>query len=73
MEIGGLVADVRPGWLGHCQEVAICLQSPVEEPLGLVLFGGDSADGVFVEAGLDGLGLDGGLPPVLVLAIGKLL
>ena len=54
LEVDGLVVHVGPRRLLHGEEVAVRLQAPVEQPLGLVLLGGDGADRVLVEA--DGKG-----------------
>ena len=44
------VVDVLPGRLLHREPVAVGLQAPLEQPLRLVLLGGDQPDDVFVQA-----------------------
>jgi len=52
--------------------VAVGLQPPLEQPLGLALLLGDQADDVLAQAGRDRLGLDVGDEAGLVLPIGQL-
>jgi len=71
LDVDGLIADVGPGGIAfHGEEVAIGLEAPVEHPLGLALFLGDAADDVFVQAGLEGIGIDVGGEAPLVVALG---
>ena len=51
--------------------MAVRLEAPLEEPLGLVLLAGDEPDDVLGEAGGDGLRLDVRDEAVLVLALGQ--
>jgi len=60
--------QVVPRRLFHLQPGAIPLQPPLEEPLGLLLLGGDQPDDVLVQAGRNLFGFDVGDKPVLVFA-----
>ena len=66
------VGDVRPGRLLHREPGAVGLQPPFEHPLRFALLRRDGADDVFVQAGRQCIGVDGGLEPVLVFASGEL-
>src|SRR5207237_9830972 len=70
--IDRVVMHVRPRRLFHREPVAERLQSPVEEPLRLLLLRRDEADDVFVEAGRSDVRLDVGDEAVLVLLAGDL-
>jgi hypothetical protein len=61
------VIDTRPIGLSHRQPAAVRLQTPLEQPSGLVLPGRDVADRVLGEPDRGLLHLDLGLEPVLVL------
>ncbi len=63
------VVHVRPGRLGHLLPTAERLQAPIEQPLGLLLLGGDEADRLLGEPRWHRVLLDVGDPAVLVLAI----
>ncbi len=61
------IVDVLPGRLGHGEPVAIGLEAPLEEPLGLPLESGDLPHRLFRKAGRQGLLLDVGDETELVL------
>ena len=63
--------QVVPRRLFHLLPDAERLQPPLEQPLGLVLLGGNQPDDVFVQPFRDFFGLDVGDEPVLVFACGE--
>ncbi len=63
------IGDVRPVRLLHREPPAIGFQTPLEQPLRLVLLERDQPDGIFAEPGRHGVGLDVRHPPVLIFAI----
>ncbi len=58
VEFDRRVLHMRPFRLSHLQPVAVGLQAPFEQPLGLVLAAGNEPDGVFIQARWQGVGLD---------------
>jgi len=62
---------VGPGWLGHGEPVPVGLQAPLEQPLRLVLLGGNQPDDVFAQTTGDGVGFDIGNETPLILLIRK--
>src|SRR5713101_1225919 len=71
--VDGRVADVLPARLLHAEPVVERLEAPLEHELGLVLLRRDEADDVFVQPARDGVRLDVGDEPVLVLPGGQVL
>src|ERR1019366_8101573 len=61
------VVYVGPGGLFEGQPVAVGL----EEPGGLVLFGGNQADDIFAKAAGNGIGFDVGDEAPLIFLVGK--
>ena len=62
-----------PTGLGHGQPVAERLEAGLQHELGLALPGGDGSDDTLVQAGGQGIGLDVGHEPVLVLRADEVL
>ena len=67
-----LVGDVLPGRLGQRQPVAVRAQAPFEQPVWLVLLGGDQSDDVLAQPRGDDVGIEIGDEAVLVLAAREL-
>ena len=65
------VLDVVPRRLLHLLPDAERLEPPLEQPLGLVLLGGDHPDDVLAQPFRDFFGFDIGDEPVLVFACGE--
>ena len=70
---GPTLALFAARWILHREPAAIGFEPPLEHELRLVLFGGDEADELFVEAGRGRVGLHIGDESPLVVAVGKLL
>ena len=69
---GGMV-NVRPARLGHGEPMAIGLQAPVQQELGLALLARDEADHVLVQARRDGVRFDVGVEARLVVLVDEAL
>ena len=65
------IVYVGPRRLGHGLPVTVGLQAPLEQPLRLLLLGGNQADDVFTQAAGDGIGFDVGDEPPLIFLIRK--
>ena len=71
LKINRWIFHVRPGRAFQFFPVPKCLQPPLEQPLRLVLLGGDEPDGILAQARLERLALDVGDEAVLVVACDK--
>ena len=73
------VVNLRPAlarlpsrWIVHLQPVPVGLQAPLEQPLRLVLLGGDESNDVLIQARGRRVLLDVGHEPVLVFPVRQL-
>ena len=69
LKVDARVFDVGPLRLLHRQPVAIGLEPPSQEPLGLLLLGRDEANDVFAQARRCAVGLDVGDKTVLAVVL----
>src|ERR1019366_9940020 len=70
--VDGPVGNVLPGRFGESQPVAVRARAPFEQPLRLVLLGGDQRDDVLAQPRGNNIGVEIGDEAVLVLAARQL-